>query len=369
MAARPLKSGCYQASVFVTFLPIFPRIDARRRRSIASNTSGPDSRLGELKDWLSGFDRVAGAEFTVASEDASFRRYFRLTTPAESLIVMDAPPPQEDCRPFVKVAAYLEAMGLNAPRVVEADLERGFLLLTDLGSTLYLERLLADPECVDSLYADAIDALIVMQREGQTSKSQLPPYDAAFLDVELSLFHDWLCGTHLGIEFTPEEEMAWRDTCSVLIRNAVDQPQVFVHRDYHSRNLMVTADDNPGILDFQDAMHGPATYDLVSLLKDCYVRWPAERVRAWARDFHALSTYVDEIDSDTFMRWFELMGVQRHIKASGIFARLNHRDGKSGYLADIPRTVGYIVELEDRYEELEWLCRLIRERVLPAFET
>ncbi len=339
------------------------------RRPISSNTPKPDLRLGELKEWLSGFDRVAGAELTVASEDASFRRYFRLTTAAESLIVMDAPPPQEDCRPFVKVASYLEAMSLNAPRVIEADLDRGFLLLTDLGSTLYLERLLADPDSVDSLYADAIDALVVMQREGQVCKVHLPPYDAAFLDVELSLFHDWLCATHLGIELTPAEEMAWRDTCSLLIRNAVDQPQVFVHRDYHSRNLMVTPEDNPGILDFQDAMHGPATYDLVSLLKDCYVRWPADRVRNWVRDFHALSTYVDEIDADTFMRWFELTGVQRHIKASGIFARLNHRDGKSGYLADIPRTVGYIVELEERYEELAWLCELIRERILPAFES
>ncbi len=325
-------------------------------------------RLGELEDWLSGFDRVAGAKLTVASEDASFRRYFRLQTPEQSYIVMDAPPPQEDCRPFVRVAAYLESMSLNAPRVVEADLERGFLLLTDLGETLYLDRLLAEPASADSLYADAISSLVVMQREGQTHKSQLPTYDAAFLDFELSLFHDWLCGTHLGIQFTPAEELAWRDTCSVLIRNALDQPQVFVHRDYHSRNLMVTAEDNPGILDFQDAMHGPATYDLVSLLKDCYVRWPADRVRAWALDFHGKSILADDFDADRFMRAFELMGVQRHIKASGIFARLNHRDGKAGYLDDIPRTVGYIVELEDRYDELGFVCELIRERILPAFE-
>ncbi len=325
--------------------------------------------MSELEAWLSGFDRVAGAELTVASEDASFRRYFRLRTPEQSFIVMDAPPPQEDCRPFVRIAAYLESMSLNAPRVLEADLERGFLLLTDLGETLYLDRLLEDPASADALYRDAISSLVVMQREGQIHKSQLPLYDAAFLDVELSLFHDWLCGMHLGIEFTPGEELAWRDTCSVLIRNALDQPQVFVHRDYHSRNLMLTPEDNPGILDFQDAMHGAATYDLVSLLKDCYVRWPAGRVRAWALDFHGMSMLADDLDAERFMRAFELMGVQRHLKASGIFARLNHRDGKAGYLADIPRTVGYIVELEDRYDELRFVCELIRERVLPSFET
>ncbi len=311
---------------------------------------------------------MAGAEFTVASADASFRRYFRLTTQHGTFVAMDAPPPQEDCRPFVKVAAYLEAMSLNAPRVIEADLERGFLLLTDLGSTMYSESLL-DESTRDGLYADAIAALLVMQREGETFKVQLPLYDAPFLDVELSLFHDWLCGTHLGLALTPEEEMAWRDTCSVLIRNAVDQPQVFVHRDYHSRNLMVTPGSNPGILDFQDAMHGPATYDLVSLLKDCYVRWPADLVKAWALDFHARSTFAEDMSPDTFLRYFELMGVQRHLKAAGIFARLNHRDGKPVYLGDIPRTVGYIVELEECYEELSWLCELIRERILPAFES
>lgn len=369
MAVRPLKTGCYQASVFDTFLAIFRRIAALRRPAIARITADPDPRLDELKAWLSGFDRVAGAEFTVASADASFRRYFRLTLADETLIAMDAPPPQEDCRPFVRVASYLEAMNLNAPRVVEANLERGFLLLTDLGNDLYLRQLLDDPDSVDSLYSEAMAALTVMQREGQVSKAQLPPYDAAFLDTELSLFHDWLCGTHLEIAFTADEEMQWREVCSLLIRNAVDQPQVFVHRDFHSRNLMITAEQNPGILDFQDAMRGPATYDLVSLLKDCYVAWPPPRVRAWAQAFHADSMYTDDVDADTFMRWFELMGVQRHLKAAGIFARLNHRDGKPGYLADIPRTVAYILELEERYAELEWLCALIRNRVLPAFDS
>lgn len=300
-----------------------------------------------------------------ASEDASFRRYFRLDVDGTSYIAMDAPPPREDCRPFVAVAGYLEAMQLNAPRVVEADLERGFLLLTDLGSEQYLDRL-ADESQVDRLYADAIDALAAMQRRGVEYQSSLPPYDVALLERELALFDDWLCGTHLGIEPTPAEERRWRAVCDVLVDNALSQPRVFVHRDYHSRNLMVTASNNPGILDFQDAVEGPLTYDLVSLLKDCYVRWPSLKVDAWAERFRLAA--ADTIDAGQFRRWFDLMGVQRHIKAAGIFARLNHRDGKLGYMDDIPRTLGYVVDAGERYGELDFLVSLIRERVLPGLE-
>lgn len=282
---------------------------------------------------------------------------------------MDAPPAQEDCKPFVNVAGYLEAMQLSAPRIIEADLERGFLLLTDLGDTQYLDRLQADPESSVELYDDAIAALLKLQARGSAYQSRLPPYDAEFLATELALFHDWLCGTHLGIRFNAAEEMAWRETCSLLIRNAVDQPQVFVHRDYHSRNLMVLSDGNPGILDFQDAMEGPLTYDLASLLKDCYIRWPADRVRNWVDQYFAgiEASYRERIDIDQFLRYFELMGVQRHLKAAGIFARLNHRDGKAAYLQDIPRTLGYITDLEGRYDELDDLIDLIGQQVLPAF--
>lgn len=283
---------------------------------------------------------------------------------------MDAPPEQEDCLPFVRVATYLEAMGLNAPRIVAADLGRGFLLLTDLGDTLYLDRLTASPDSADQLYADAIDALLLMQERGAAYQAKLPPFDAAFLDTELSLFHDWLCGTHLGIEFTAAEEMAWRDCRSLLILNGLDQPQVFVHRDYHSRNLMVVARDNPGILDFQDAMTGPLVYDLVSLLKDCYIRWPAERVERWLDRFRAGLESMPGIDIDpaAFRRAFDLTGVQRHLKAAGIFARLNHRDGKPRYLDDIPRTLGYITALGGEYDELGFLVELIEERVLPGLD-
>lgn len=282
---------------------------------------------------------------------------------------MDAPPEKEDCLPFVRVATYLEALGLNAPRIVAADVVKGFLLLTDLGDRLYLDRLNDSPDDADALYADAIDALLVMQERGVAYVAKLPPYDVALLDFELSLFHDWLCGTHLDIEFDADEEMAWRDLCSLLIRNALEQPQVFVHRDYHSRNLMVVENNNPGILDFQDAMHGPLVYDAVSLLKDCYIRWPDDRIDGWLARFYAGIDAMPGIDIDkaAFRRAFDLMGVQRHLKAAGIFARLNHRDGKPRYLADIPRTLGYITSLGARYDELEFLVALIEERVLPRF--
>ena len=283
---------------------------------------------------------------------------------------MDAPPAQEDSLPFVRVAGFLEAMQLNAPRVVEASLDDGFLLLTDLGTRQYLDILRHDASIAPRLYADAIEALLAMQRSGAAYQAQLPPYDEELLRFELSLFHDWLCGKHLGISFDDGNEIAWQDCCNLLVANALDQPQVFVHRDYHSRNLMQTVVNNPGILDFQDAVEGPLTYDLVSLLKDCYVQWPAAQVWEWALDFYrGVDARVRErVDEEQFRRYFELMGVQRHVKAAGIFARLNHRDGKSGYMADIPRTLSYITELRPRYDELGPLIDLIESRVLPGLE-
>ena len=282
---------------------------------------------------------------------------------------MDAPPEQEDSLPFVRVAGFLEAMGLNAPRVLEANLDDGFLLLTDLGTRPYLEELQQDEARAPALYGDAITALLALQRHGAAYQALLPPYDEKLLRFEMSLFHDWLCGRHLGIEFGDPDELRWQSLCDQLVDNALDQPQVFVHRDYHSRNLMWCGDDNPGILDFQDAVEGPLTYDLVSLLKDCYLRWPADQVRQWAIEFYrqldvSMRALVDE---RAFRRYFELMGVQRHLKAAGIFARLNHRDGKSRYLEDIPRTLSYIVDLRDDYEELSFVIDLIERQVLPAF--
>ena len=283
---------------------------------------------------------------------------------------MDAPPGKEDCLPFIRIAGYLEAMQLNAPRVMEADLDRGFLLLTDLGSTQYLEMLTEDSPDAGTLYDDALAALATLQSRGAAFQSHLPPYDDALLRFELSLFHDWLCGTHLGIEFSDGEEKAWQSLCDLLVANALEQPQVFVHRDYHSRNLMVTAENNPGILDFQDAVEGPITYDLVSLLKDCYIKWPPEQVRACASGYYSKldASLVGSVDETGFLRHFELMGVQRHLKAAGIFARLNHRDGKPGYMRDVPLTLSYIVDLLPQYDELEFLVGLITERCLPGLE-
>jgi hypothetical protein len=362
------KTGCYQAWVFVTFAQFLRCFNALRRADIESESHAADARIGELKSWTDGIEAVAGREPVPASTDASFRRYFRLRAGAESFIAMDAPPEQEDCLPFVRVAGYLEAMRLNAPRIIESNLADGFLLISDLGERQYLQVLQDDPFEASRLYADALEALRVMQRRGTAFQSLLPPYDDKLLRFELSLFHDWLCGTHLGIELTDAEEDEWRHCCDVLVENALDQPQVFVHRDYHSRNLMVMPEANPGILDFQDAVEGPLTYDLVSLLKDCYVRWPVDEVWHWALDFfNALEPAIRaRVDEDCFRRYFELMGVQRHLKAAGIFARLHHRDGKSAYLADIPRTLSYVTELGPRYGELGFVAALVEERVLPG---
>ena len=326
--------------------------------------------MAALTEWLRSLGGLAAADPQPASGDASFRRYFRLRSAHQSYIAMDAPPPQEDCRPYIRIAGYLEAMQLNAPRILEANLEQGFLLVTDLGSRQYLEQLVDQPDSAVPLYDDALRALATLQQRGIAYQASLPPYDDELLRFELSLFHDWLCQKHLGIEFSTAAEAEWQRVCDLLVHNALDQPQVFVHRDYHSRNLMVTAADNPGILDFQDAVEGPLTYDLVSLLKDCYVKWPRQRIAAWAESFYATldATVRARIDEQQFMHYFELMGVQRHLKAAGIFARLNHRDGKPAYMQDVPRTLSYIVDVGPRHPELGSLIDLIENRCLPGLE-
>lgn len=329
-----------------------------------------NDRLDALRRWLQSNASVDSSTVVPASADASFRRYFRVRSENGSFIVMDAPPAREDSRSFIRVAGYLEAMMLNAPRVLEADLQQGFLLLTDLGSTDYLTELNAQPHSAERLYGDALAALAAMQSRGAAYQGRLPAYDAELLSFELSLFHDWLCETHLELHFEPDEEKAWQELCDLLVGNALDQPQVFVHRDYHSRNLMVTGRDNPGILDFQDAVEGPFTYDLVSLLKDCYIKWPQEQTDAWMQRFYGrLDRSVrDLVDERQFLRYFDLMGVQRQLKAAGIFARLNHRDGKDGYLKDIPRTLSYILDVAPRHGQLAFLDSWIRQRCLPALD-
>ena len=283
---------------------------------------------------------------------------------------MDAPPPHEDCRPFVRIAGYLESMGLNGPRILGADFENGFVLMTDLGSICYLDELEQNQDRATKLYDDAIDALLVLQEKGDAYQQKLSNYDYDFVAFELSIFRDWLCGRHLGIDFSEDEEKNWQQCCEFLIDNALQQRQVFTHRDYHSRNLMLTTENNPGILDFQDAVEGPLTYDVVSLFKDCYIKWPADEINAWALRYYERlqSEITDDLTADDFLRHFDLMGVQRHLKAAGIFARLNHRDGKSGYLDDIPRTLSYISDIAPQYEELSILSNLLEERILPSME-
>jgi len=321
-------------------------------------------RLTQLKHWLQEQTGQA-CELAPASSDASFRRYFRIEVGAKTFVVMDAPPAQEDCRPFIYVAGLLQSVGLNAPDVIAQDLQQGFLLLSDLGNTTYLQAL--NDESVEPLYADALDALVSMQMGINTDDSGLPAYNESLLQTELNLFKDWYLEKHHGVTFTQPQLKIWQSLCDALIKSALEQPAVCVHRDYHSRNLMLQEGaHNPGILDFQDAVIGPVTYDLVSLLRDCYISWPREQVEAWVARFYEQTTYASIINAEQcsaqqFLHWFNLMGVHRHLKAIGIFARLLHRDAKDGYVKDIPRTLNYVLDVCERTPELQGFYILLSE--------
>ena len=317
-------------------------------------------RLEQLNHWLNRGLGLPRYDIVPASSDASFRRYFRVCFDGESRIVMDAPPDKEDSRPFVRIARALHGIGLNVPQILAEDLAQGFLLLSDLGSEQYLAALNA--ASVGRLYGDAMAALIILQACGP-QQSELPPYNEALLLREMELFREWYLGRHLQLTLSDSEQRSLDDAFRLLAQSALAQPQVAVHRDYHSRNLMV-APHNPGILDFQDAVHGPVTYDLVSLLRDCYIAWPRAQVEAWALGYQELaidSGILRGRDEERFLRWFDWMGVQRHLKATGIFARLNHRDGKPGYLKDIPRTLGYVREVAASYPELAGLGGIVEK--------
>jgi aminoglycoside/choline kinase family phosphotransferase len=326
-------------------------------------------RFELLNTWLSETLGLSGHVVAPASGDASFRRYFRVSLTDTSYIVMDAPPGKEDCGPFIAAAAAFAGAGLNVPRVLEMDLARGFLLLTDLGQQTYLQAL--NDANYPSLYQDALDALLLLQCRGR-DETVFPEYGRGLLMREMALFRDWFVDRLLGITVDAQTATDLEDTFNFLAGAALAQPRVWVHRDYHSRNLMVTPAHNPGVLDFQDAVIGPVTYDLVSLLRDCYVKWPEEQVEAWVS--HHFDRLIDtgvlprNIDKDQFRRWFDLMGVQRHLKAIGIFARLNLRDAKPGYLRDIPRTLSYVVDVSGRHPELERLRGVVLGHVIPAVE-
>ncbi|HET7359022.1 MAG TPA: phosphotransferase [Rhodanobacteraceae bacterium] len=322
-----------------------------------------DRRAAERLAWARATLDDAALTLQSASSDASFRSYWRTVGGGRSLIVMDAPPAQEDLPAWLAIGARLRAAGLNAPQVHAQNLAEGFLLIADLGRRLYLPELRDDS--ADALYGDAMDALLRMQQA--VDASDLPAYDDAFLLREMRLLPEWFLGRHLGIDVDARRRQALEDAFAVLLGSAREQPQVFVHRDFHSRNLLVTPRDNPGIIDFQGALRGPLAYDLASLLRDCYVRWDDTRVEAWAEGYRqrlrGAGLIGADIDPPRFRRWFDLIGLQRHIKVLGLFCRLHYRDGKPGYLADLPRVLGYVLDVAARHPGLASLAALLDEAV------
>ncbi|MNI15653.1 Phosphotransferase enzyme family protein [compost metagenome] len=326
-----------------------------------------DVRLQHLKVWLDeqlatlfaeqGWGVVPPATLTAASSDASFRRYFRWEGGDKSFIVMDAPPPQENCKPFVDIAFLLAKSGINVPKIYAEDLERGFLLLNDLGNKTYLDVI--DSENADDLFKDALQALLAFQQLPMVAP--LPSYDVALLRRELELFPEWYVKRELGIEFDAAQQVLWQQVSDLLIDSALAQPKVLVHRDYMPRNLMLS-EPNPGVLDFQDAVYGPVTYDVTCLFKDAFLSWPQERVHGWLESYWrqagALGIPVQP-EFEDFLRASDLMGVQRHLKVIGIFARICHRDGKPRYLGDVPRFFAYIDAVIARRPELAELDVLL----------
>lgn len=320
-----------------------------------------------LQHWLTDILGVSTFNLRPASEDASFRTYHRLFLKNKTFMVMDAPPNHEDCKLFIKITKKLHACDVNVPVIHNVNIEQGFLLLSDLGDSLYLDVL--NDRTIYDLYSDAISSLVGIQNLANVGG--LNDYDAVLLRDEMNLFTEWLVEKHLQLELNENQKKDLDKLFRLLIDNAEQQPKVFVHRDFHSRNLMVTKENNPGIIDYQDATYGPITYDLVSLLKDCYIKWPQEEINKWI-DFYLNKRNEEKskikINRDEFIKWFNLMGVQRHLKASGIFARLSHRDGKHNFLKDIPRTLKYILDLKEVYKELQPICVMIEESILPKLK-
>ena len=316
-------------------------------------------RRALLQDWLR--QVLPGKDFTLApaSSDASFRRYFRVSLEGRTLIVMDAPPEHENCAPFIYVAQLFRAAGVHVPEIFAQDTQQGFLLLSDLGGATYLDQL--NEQNADTLYRAANSALIQIQRASQPH--DLPPYDEALLLREMRLFPDWYITQHLKFTLSPAQTETLEQAFLSILQNVLAQPRVYVHRDYHSRNLMLS-DPNPGVLDFQDAVYGPISYDLVSLYKDAYIAWDETRVVDWTVRYweDAKRAHLPVApDFGDFYRDFEWMGVQRHLKVLGIFARLYHRDGKAGYLKDLPLVMDYLRRACDRYRALGPLLKLLDE--------
>jgi len=325
-----------------------------------------DTRLQQLTKWV--HQDWPTATIEVASADASFRRYFRVynidaTEKGATYIAMDAPPEQEDCTPFIDVTTRLRNAAVHAPEIIKQDLDQGFLLLEDFGNTPYLDEL--NDTTADLLYGDALKCLIKIQ---QADTDGLPEYNDALLLQEMQLMPEWFLNTHLEITPSDEQQKIINRTLHSITAVVLQQPQVFVHRDYHSRNLMITENANPGVIDYQDAVLGPVTYDLVSLLRDCYIKWPIEKVSEWALAFKkdaVAAGLIHDVSDETFSQWFDYMGMQRHIKVLGIFARLNHRDGKANYLNDLPLTLEYFMNVANKYPMTRPLAELFKEWQIP----
>ena len=324
--------------------------------------SEPDQRLELVRRWATDELRLSPQRIEPASADASFRRYFRVFTPEGSAVIMDAPPGKEDIRPYLNVSAMLEAASVHVPRVHDFDVARGLVLLEDLGTTQYLSVLKAGGDA-NRLYGDALDALVDIQIRGRDAALELKLYDREALVREMALMPEWFLNRHLALEPSREQAGVITEAFEFLVAECLEQPPVFVHRDYHSRNLMVTRERNPGVIDFQDALRGPVGYDLVSLLKDLYISWPPARVKEWVRFYRGRmaerGSHVAGANETEMLRWFDLAGVQRHLKVLGIFARLWHRDGKAGYLDDLPLTLRYLQDACAHYRPLWELKKLL----------
>ena len=327
-----------------------------------------DQRQQALQQWVTqqlGRDDVA---LTPLANDASFRRYFRLRWDKQSLIAMDSPPDKEDCGPFVQLSNIFTQQGLHVPKIIAAELTQGFLLLTDLGDRLYFNEL--NKNNADQLYGIAIDSLLLLQQYRSRDHFNFPVFDNLMVE-ELARFREWYLLRHLQLDLTTHEETLLADSFNRLVTSAIQQPQLCVHRDYHSRNLMVLPQQQVGILDFQDAVWGPITYDLVSLLRDCYISWPQEKVQQWVKIYFEKAQNQGLLLTNTlseFQRWFDWMGMQRHLKAIYIFARKFHRDDNSNYLNDIPRTLNYIFQVGEQYKEFQPLLKFLKEKTLEKQE-
>ena len=327
--------------------------------------SSSDARANALLQWLIADLGLKIQTIEPASSDASFRRYFRINHAGGCHIAMDAPPDKENVAPFIRNAALLQHLEIHVPRIFHQNLEQGFLLLEDLGCQCYLDCL--DEDNADVLYQSALDSLFKLQSQTDMHACQLPEYDQVLLLRELQIFYDWFLERRMDVVL-PVSIKQELEEC--LISSALEQPRVYVHRDFHSRNLMLLNDNSPGVIDFQDAVIGPISYDLVSLLRDCYIRWPELRIHEWVSRYYQRLLQAELIDVGfvQFKRWFDLMGLQRHLKAVGIFSRLHLRDDKPGYLADIPRTMGYIADVCKAYPELSSFNAFLQHQVLPIYQ-